>query len=100
MKQLLLLSFALFFIQFATVDAQWQKQTSGVTAYLTGVHFVDSVHGWISGTGGTALRTSDGGANWTELTTGSSTDLRAVCFANLDTGWVIGDASTVLFTDD
>ena len=39
-------------------------QESGTTAGLRGIDSVDGSVAWASGTGGTVLRTTDGGANW------------------------------------
>ena len=48
-----------------TAGAQsWMMQSSGSTASLRGVHAVDARVVWASGTGGTWLRTLDGGATW------------------------------------
>ena len=45
-------------------NAQWLIQNSGATAGLRGIHAVDGNVAWASGTGGTVLRTDDGGAHW------------------------------------
>src|SRR5208282_371057 len=42
----------------------WQLQDSGATASLRGIDSVDGKVAWASGTGGTVLRTTDGGAHW------------------------------------
>jgi hypothetical protein len=42
----------------------WQMQGSGITAGLRGIDSVDGTVAWASGTGGTVLRTTDGGAHW------------------------------------
>ncbi len=42
----------------------WSLQTSGVTASLRGAAAVSPTVAWASGTGGTWLRTEDGGATW------------------------------------
>jgi photosystem II stability/assembly factor-like uncharacterized protein len=41
-------------------------QDSGTTAGLRGIDSVDGAVAWASGTGGTVLRTTDGGAHWTK----------------------------------
>jgi photosystem II stability/assembly factor-like uncharacterized protein len=43
----------------------WQMQDSGTTAGLRGIDSVDGTIAWASGTGGTVLKTIDGGAHWT-----------------------------------
>jgi len=41
--------------------ATWSAQSSGSTAGLSGVTFVDATHGWAVGTGGVILATTTGG---------------------------------------
>jgi photosystem II stability/assembly factor-like uncharacterized protein len=45
----------------------WDVQPSGVAASLRGVSVVDAGTAWASGSGGTVLRTIDGGRTWTAL---------------------------------
>ncbi len=47
-----------------TAHAQWTLQESGTTASLRGIHSLGSGVAWASGSGGTVLRTVDGGAHW------------------------------------
>jgi photosystem II stability/assembly factor-like uncharacterized protein len=73
------LVFCLFFA--IVVSAQTlQKQDSGTTASLRGVSAVNDSVVWASGTGGTFLRTTDGGANWTvgKLPGAADIDFRAI----------------------
>ncbi|MGA2674195.1 MAG: hypothetical protein ABSE99_13315 [Terracidiphilus sp.] len=42
----------------------WQMQDSGTTAGLRGIDSVNGTIAWASGTGGTVLKTTDGGAHW------------------------------------
>jgi len=64
--------------------APWQMQVSGTTAGLRGIDSVDGTVAWASGTGGTVLRTVDGGAHWTKCavpdaaTDGATLDFRGV----------------------
>jgi photosystem II stability/assembly factor-like uncharacterized protein len=73
---------------------QWTKRTSGSTANLYAVDFVDTANGWAVGTGGTILRTTNGGSTWTR---GASVPglgdklLSGVDFVDRQTGWVIGN---------
>ena len=50
---------------FAISDAQWQKQIIDTKASLRGLSVVNKNVIWASGTGGTFLKTVDGGKNWT-----------------------------------
>jgi photosystem II stability/assembly factor-like uncharacterized protein len=47
-----------------TAGAQWQAQRSPTTASLRGLSVVSDRVAWASGTRGTVVRTTDGGATW------------------------------------
>jgi len=53
----------------ASAPATWTMQDSGTTASLRGIYSVDGKIAWASGTEGTVLRTTDGGAHWTKCAT-------------------------------
>jgi hypothetical protein len=65
-------------------NAAWQMQESGTTAGLRGIDAVDAKVAWASGTEGTVLRTTDGGAHWTKCAVpdssrdGATLDFRGV----------------------
>lgn len=62
----------------------WVMEQSGTTAGLRGIESVDERVAWASGTGGTVLRTVDGGEHWTKCATpdggrdGATLDFRGV----------------------
>lgn len=68
----------------APSQAPWLMQDSGTTAGLRGIDSVDGTVAWASGTGGTVLKTIDGGAHWTKCAIpdaakdGASLDFRGV----------------------
>jgi len=77
---------------FGQVCAQtWVTQSSSTTASLRGVSAVDSLVAWASGSGGTYLRTVDGGAVWhTALVPGAADlDFRAVHALDGNTAWLM-----------
>jgi photosystem II stability/assembly factor-like uncharacterized protein len=65
-------------------QSPWQLQESGTTAGLRGIDSVDGAVAWASGTNGTVLKTTDGGAHWTACavpdaaTDGATLDFRGV----------------------
>jgi hypothetical protein len=62
----------------------WQMQDSGTTAGLRGIDSVNGLIAWASGTDGTVLKTTDGGAHWQKCavpdaaTDGATLDFRGV----------------------
>ena len=68
----------------AQESVPWQMESSGTTAGLRGIDSVDGRVAWASGTGGTVLKTTDGGARWTQCAVpdaakdGATLDLRGV----------------------
>ncbi|MDE3188518.1 MAG: hypothetical protein KGM96_13470 [Acidobacteriota bacterium] len=91
----------------------WQMQESGTTAGLRGIDSVDGTNGmvaWASGTGGTVLRTTDGGAHWQKCavpdaaTDGPTLDFRGVQAWDAQTAIVMasgpGDKSRLYKTED
>ncbi|MBK7706971.1 MAG: hypothetical protein IPJ30_14710 [Acidobacteria bacterium] len=49
----------------STANAQWQKQTIDTKSGFRGLSVVNANVVWASGTGGTFVRTIDGGKTWT-----------------------------------
>lgn len=77
----------------AAAASPWEMQDSGTTAGLRGIDAVNAQVAWASGSGGTVLRTVDGGAHWTQCAVpdaakdGAALDFRGV------QGW---DAQTAI----
>jgi photosystem II stability/assembly factor-like uncharacterized protein len=91
-------------------SAVWQVQDSGTTAGLRGIDSVDGKVAWASGTGGTVLKTVDGGAHWTKCVVpdadkdGATLDFRGVQAWDATTAIVMasgpGDKSRLYKTTD
>jgi len=58
----------------------WTDQTSGTSAALYGIAFLDKLNGWAVGESGTIRHTSDGGSTWTGQTSGTGANLYDVAF--------------------
>ncbi|MGA9672231.1 MAG: hypothetical protein WBQ94_23665, partial [Terracidiphilus sp.] len=88
----------------------WEMQDSGTTAGLRGIDSVDGTVVWASGTGGTVLKTVDGGAHWTQCAApdgdkdGGTLDFRGVQAWDAQTAIVMasgpGDKSRLYKTTD
>lgn len=103
--------FGLFFLLLAlftisNAQTTWQKQNVDTKASLRGLSVVDEKIVWASGTGGTVLRTIDGGKNWSviKVTGADKLDFRDIEAFDENTAYVIsignGDASRIYKTTD
>lgn len=88
------------------VPQTWDAQSSGTAASLRGVSAVSLSVIWASGSGGTVLRTRDGGQHWQAAAVPGATDLdfRSVRALDDRTAWVMssgpGAASRIFKTTD
>ncbi len=82
--------------------AGWTEQNSGVTDRLYDVHFpVDDQTGYVVGSNGVILKTTNGGATWSDVSDPSySNRLYSVHFTDNSTGHAVGDNLTILRTSD
>jgi photosystem II stability/assembly factor-like uncharacterized protein len=89
-----------------TQSSPWTPLSTGVTARLRGLSAVSPRVAWASGTGGTVIRTEDGGATWARSTIPDSEalDFRDVDAVDERTAYVLsigdGDASRIYKTTD
>jgi photosystem II stability/assembly factor-like uncharacterized protein len=80
-----------------------QRQVLGAfpsSIALYGVYFTDPNHGWVVGSDGTLLLTTDGGASWLKRDSGVSAHLYGVHFTDPNHGWAVGANGTILLTTD
>ncbi len=109
-RLILFLAFTALAVAQAPAPAVWQMQESGTTAGLRGIDSVDGTVAWASGTGGTVLKTIDGGAHWTKCavpdaaTDGATLDFRGVQAWDAETAIVMasgpGEKSRLYKTTD
>ncbi|OGV16610.1 MAG: hypothetical protein A2440_02730 [Stygiobacter sp. RIFOXYC2_FULL_38_25] len=62
------------------------------------MQFIDKNLGWAVGTGGTILKTTDGGDDWRLQKSNTTNDLYTVFFLDENTGWAAGEYGTILKT--
>jgi photosystem II stability/assembly factor-like uncharacterized protein len=93
-------------VALALAGPTWTEQSSGVTARLRGVSAVSDRVAWASGSGGTVVRTGDGGATWQRLTIpgAGELDFRDVDAVSADAAYALsigsGDSSRIFKTTD
>jgi len=84
----------------------WTPQTSGVSARFRGVSAVNERVAWASGSGGTIVRTRDGGASWQQLNIPGAErlDFRDIDAVSEDAAYVLsigaGESSRIYKTID
>ncbi len=88
------------------LHAQWIKQNVDTTANLRGLSVVNEKVAWASGTGGTVIRTTDGGKTWNVMVVPGAKllDFRDVEAFSADTAYVLaigeGQKSRIFKTTD
>ena len=91
---------------FDAAAQSWVPQTSGTTASFRGIHALNAQTVWVSGTGGTYLITTDGGATWRagKVPGAERLDFRAVWAFDDKTAYVLsigtGEQSRIYTTTD
>jgi len=87
-------------------EAQWIRQNVDTTASFRGLSVVDQNVVWASGTGGTVIKTTDGGKTWKIMTVpgAEKLDFRDIEAFDSKTAWILsignGDSSRIYRTDD
>src|SRR5690348_984969 len=90
----------------ASAFGQWTPQKSNTTASLHGLSIVNANVVWASGTGGTFVRTMDGGETWQAGTVpgGEKLDFRDVYAVDAETAYMMsignGNDSRIYKTTD
>ena len=102
----LLLTMLLCILGSVVADAQWIKQTVDTKAGFRGLSVVDRNVVWASGTGGTFIRTVDGGKTWTvgKVPDAEKLDFRDIEAFDANTAYVLsigdGESSRIYKTAD
>jgi photosystem II stability/assembly factor-like uncharacterized protein len=79
----------LLFALCGTSQAQWVKRNTNSFAWFKDIYFLNSSQGWISGTDGVLLATSDGGATWVQTKKFTNDNLVQVHFTDERNGWLL-----------
>ncbi|MGD9589160.1 MAG: WD40/YVTN/BNR-like repeat-containing protein [Pyrinomonadaceae bacterium] len=98
---------SIFLLALSTVGSgQWVKQTVDTTASFRGLSVVNEKVVWASGTGGTVIRTTDGGKTWKVMTVpgAEKLDFRDIEAFDAKTAYILsignGEASRIYKTTD
>jgi photosystem II stability/assembly factor-like uncharacterized protein len=97
---------AILFLSLTACAQTWVSQASGTKASLRGVSAVSARVAWASGTGGTYLKTTDGGVTWTAkpVASAETLDFRDIQAVDEKTVYLLsigaGDKSRIYKTTD
>ncbi|MEZ5347311.1 MAG: hypothetical protein R2681_17320 [Pyrinomonadaceae bacterium] len=95
-----------FLFLFSTANAQWQKQDVKTDASFRGLDVVSEKIVWASGTGGTVIRSTDGGENWDVIKVpgAEKLDFRDIEAFDANTAYILsignGESSRIYKTTD
>ncbi len=89
MKNSTLLIILLNLIVLSGYSQDWIKQQSNTSSDLTSVYFVNAKLGFVVGSSGTILKTTDGGTQWQIKPSGTTNNLLSVCFVDSLNGFTL-----------
>jgi len=78
----------------------WSAQTSPINFNIKDVRFSDLLNGYVVGSNGNVLQTTNGGASWAPSLTGVDVNFNSVDVAGNDTAWATGSGGIVYKTVD
>lgn len=84
--------FVIVFAIFAfcgSANAEWVKRTTNSFAWFKDISFLNNDIGWISGTDGVLLSTTDGGSTWVQQKKFTTDALLQVHFVDQLNGWML-----------
>jgi len=77
----------------------WQVSKPIITGEnLVSVYFKDEMEGWVVGSSGTFMHTTDGGSKWETLELGTKKFLKKILFTDENHGIIIGEESSYYYT--
>ncbi len=67
----------------------WTRQRANSLAWLHAVYFLNNERGWVAGSRGTLLTTTDGGRTWQTIPKPTEDAIRDVYFSDEENGWLV-----------
>ena len=83
--------FVVFFLSYASINAQWLIHSTPTDKWLNDIKFVGSSI-FVTGNSGTILKSVNGGLNWTAQSTQNSYDVQTIVFIDANTGFAISSS--------
>ncbi len=79
----------MLFVCFQTAHADWTKQNANTLAWLHDVYFFNENKGFVAGSKGTLLETSDGGKTWKKHKNFTEDNILQIYFSDDYNGWLL-----------
>jgi len=99
MKKVILIIIVLIFTVLNSNSQGWQMLNSGTSSTLNSVFFINMNTGYVCGTAGTIIKTTNGGLNWILLNSTVAVTLKDILFADELTGYCSGDMGIIKTTN-
>ena len=96
MKKLIILLIFLY----ANHYSQWQKLNINTTEWLTSTYFINDSTGYVCGSNGIIIKTTDYGISWNQQDTKTKKTLRSIYFIDENIGIASGYMGIILRTTD
>jgi photosystem II stability/assembly factor-like uncharacterized protein len=81
------------------LQASYDPYKFGTTT-IYDIDFVNENLGWLVGTGGMIVKTTDGGQNWINNNSGTTAEFYGIDMLNNSTGWAVGQSGYIRKTTD
>jgi photosystem II stability/assembly factor-like uncharacterized protein len=79
--------------------SQWTNQNPVPDGNdLENVFFINDNIGWIVGSDGFIMKTTNTGIDWIHQNSGTVNDLKEIKFIDIETGWAVGDSGIIIKT--
>lgn len=100
-RRLLLFAALICCVAVLPLSAQtWAPQASGNFGHFSAVQFVNEQTGWLCGSAGKILKTTNSGATWFTQGLSPGVDLADLYFVNENIGWATGLGGIIIKTAD
>ncbi|MCI0448282.1 MAG: YCF48-related protein [Chlorobi bacterium] len=78
--------------------SQWTLLNSGSGSNFKSIYFTSASTGYVCGSGGVIIKTTNGGVNWSSLSSGLGVDINSIYFYNASTGLACANSGNIIIT--
>ena len=100
MKTFCMIFFSIMLFYVPITSAQWTALTTNTTENLNDIFFLDKSTGFVAGSNGTILKTSNAGTSWSPVSSATTKTLSEIYFPTALIGYIVGEGGVILKTGD